>query len=61
MPLASTKLDRWSREEPEATRPVQKLLSNSSEDLSDDSSSKIRVAVTDKAGVSEVKWMGLGY
>ena len=42
-------------------RPVQKLLSNSNEDLSDDSSTQIRGAVMDYTGISEVKWMGLAY
>jgi len=61
VPLASTQLDRWSGEELGAMRPVQKLLNNSSKDLSDDSGDQIRAVVMDYVGVSEVGWMGLGY
>lgn len=61
MPLASAKLDGCTGEELGAVRPVQKLLSNSREDLSDASSSQVRVAVMDYTGISEVKWIGLAY
>lgn len=61
MPLASTRLDGCTGEELGAMRPVQKLLSNSSGDLSGASSSQVRVAVMDYRGISEVKWTGLAY
>lgn len=40
-------MDGWSGEELEAPKPGQGLLSNSNEDLKDDSSIKIPVAVMD--------------
>lgn len=61
MPVESTQLDRWSGEELGAMRPVQKLLNNSSKDLSDDSGDQIQVVVMDYMGISEAGWMGLGY